>query len=99
MRLPTRGRKFAPQQVRSILCDDDLRFEIKAGRKSEILMIRPCEAIDAAMLASSIWVDTHVETDIGAVVICDDASRLVLQECRVRRRILGLIPIRTFVRS
>src|SRR5690606_27069806 len=52
------------------------RFEIEARRHAHIGVRRPCEAIDAAMLAAAIGIDGAVERNVGGTVAGDDGARL-----------------------
>ena len=74
-RLVTRCRQFLLEQFRRVGLGEQLRFEIEPGRKSEIGVRRPREAVDAAVLAAAIGIDRAVEADIGRVVAGDDLAR------------------------
>jgi len=53
----------------------------------------PGVAINAAVLTTSIGVDTRLKSDIGAVIVSDDCARPVTQELRSREGILFRIPV------
>src|SRR5258708_2289670 len=43
-------------------------------------MARPCIAINATMLASSVRIDTRFEAHIGTIIVIDDGSGLVVKK-------------------
>ena len=43
-------------------------------------MIRPCVAVRAAVFAASICIDAVAKRDVGAVVLTDDALRVIEEE-------------------
>ena len=59
------------------MLDHDLGLEVETRRETEILMRRPRITIDAAMFTPSIRIETHLEPDIRAIVLSDDAPRRV----------------------
>ena len=59
------SRQLLFKQRRRIRLGEQLRFEIKARRKTEIGVGRPRKAVDAAVLAAAVRVDRAVEADIG----------------------------------
>ena len=70
------GRAEFPFEQRGcIRFDEELRLEIKTRRESGEGMVRPREAVDAAVLAAAIRVDRAVEADVGRGVARDDAAR------------------------
>src|SRR5206468_1166279 len=87
------------QQLRRVFFDQDLRLELQAGGEAQVFVGRAREAVDAAVLATAVGIDARVETDVGTVVVRDDAARRVAQEDRVRRRLLlGLVVADVFDR-
>ena len=79
--------EFAPQQVRRLRLGHDLGLEVEAGREPQVLVARPREAVDAAVLAAAIGVDGPVERDVRRVVPGDDRLRPVDDD--FRRNALG----------
>ncbi len=65
------------QQLRHLRLEDQLGFEIEAGRIPEIGVRRPRVAIDAAVLAAAIRIDRAVEADIGRAVPADRRLRRI----------------------
>src|SRR5208337_4013513 len=59
------------------LLGEQLAFEVEPGRKPHVRVGRPCEAIEAAVLAAAIRVDRAVEGNVGRIVAGDDAPRLL----------------------
>jgi hypothetical protein len=59
-------------------------------------MVRTRITVDAAMLASSIWVKAPGERDVGTVVLDEDGFGVIAVEASLRRgtfrRIRGLFP-------
>ena len=78
--------KLAREQLRRVGLGEDARFEIGAGRKTEIGVRRPREAIDAAMLATLVRIDRAVEGYIGRGVARDDGARGIAQHLGLQRR-------------
>ena len=72
LRLPAWRLEFRTQQLRRVGFHHDLVFEIEPGGKTEILMRRPRITINAAVLTTSIRIQTRLEANIGAVVARDD---------------------------
>ncbi len=67
-----RRREFFRQQLGRVFFHHDAAFEIESGGESEIFVRWPGVTINAAVLAAAIGIDARFETDIGAVVMCDD---------------------------
>src|SRR5207342_3529101 len=65
---------------------EQLRFEVEAGRQSEIGVGRAGETIDAAVLAPAIGIDRAVERQIGRIVAGDDLPRGVDRHGGLERR-------------
>src|SRR5258708_31054494 len=53
----------------------------------------PGVAVDAAMLAAAVGVDTRVEADVRTLIISDDGARAVFEELGARQGILFRVPI------
>src|SRR6185437_13379357 len=79
-------RQFLRQQFRRVRLHQNLRFEICARRKAQIGMCRPCETIDAAMLAAAIGIDRTVERNVWRGVACDDRARRIADQLGLERR-------------
>jgi hypothetical protein len=60
-------------------------------------MVRPGVAVDTSMFTAAIWIDAGVESNVGTVVIGDNAARFILQEDGVNRRIFRLIPLGSLI--
>jgi len=86
LRLVFGGRQLFLKQRRRVGLYEQLRFEIQSGRKAEIGVGRPREAIDAAVLATAIGIDRTVEADIRRLVAGDDFSRRVDPNHGLERR-------------
>src|SRR5207247_5573553 len=52
----------------------------EACGKAEVLVRRPRVAIDAAVLAAAIRIDTRLKPDVGTVVGSDDGTSIIAQE-------------------
>ena len=50
-------------------------------------------AVNAAMFAAAIGIDTGIEAEVRTVVPGDDADALVAEKLGARQRILGGIPV------
>ncbi len=74
----TRPRQFQSQHLGQIALGAQLRFEIQTRREIEIAVRRAGEAIDAAVLATTIRIECLIEMDVGRVVARDDAARAFL---------------------
>lgn len=68
LRLIAGTRQFAFQQFGQIRLEHQPGLEIEAGRHADIGMRRARIAVDAAMLATAVWVQRAVEADIRALV-------------------------------
>src|SRR5262249_18057237 len=55
------------------------------------------KAIDAAVLAASVWINARVEADVRTVVVINDASGFVPEENCFVGRILRFVPLRCLV--
>ena len=66
--------ELSPQEIARIFLYQDLGFEIQTGGVAEVLMSRAGIAVYAAVLASPVWVDTEVKTDVGALVGGDNGT-------------------------
>src|SRR5688572_1956722 len=62
--------------------DEDLGFKIESGRHAEIFMSRTRKAIDAAMLATSVWIRGKVHTDVGTVIARNNRARSIAEYLR-----------------
>src|SRR5581483_11633629 len=81
------------QQLRRAVFDHDFGFKIQPGRKAEIFVEWPREAVNAPMLAAAVRINAGLEPDVRAVVIVDDGAGIVPVELGARRRIVLWIPI------
>ncbi len=78
--------QLAFQQLADLGLEDELGFEVEAGRVAEIGVRRAGVAIDAAMLAAPVRVHRAVEADVGALVPADDRPRGIAGERGRQRR-------------
>src|SRR5262249_23667638 len=92
LRLPSWRCEFVAQQLRRVLLDEDLRLEIKSRGEAEVLVVRTSETIDAAVLTPTVGINARVESNIRAVVVIDDAARVVIQERRLNGGVFRLVP-------
>ncbi|CFX61346.1 protein of unknown function [Candidatus Filomicrobium marinum] len=66
--------EFPFQQARGFRLYVEFRFEVQASGVSQVAVGWACVAIDAAVLAASVWIYGLVERDVRAVISCDDGS-------------------------
>src|SRR5262245_20171832 len=71
------SRKLALEQFGCVRLGKQLGFEIEPGRKAEIGVGRPREAIDATVLAAAVRIDRAIEADVRRIVARDDLARRV----------------------
>ena len=57
-------------------------------------MRRTRVAIDAPVLATAIWIDTGLETDVRAVVVRNDCLRVISEKLRSEQRLILFRPFR-----
>ena len=93
LRFPLRRGEFLAQQLRPVLLDHDARLEIQPGREAEIFVRGPGVAINAAVLAATIWIDTRVEADVRAVVVIDERLRGVAKILCAGSAVLLRVPL------
>ena len=82
------------QQPRRLRLEEQLGFEIQAGRQPHVGVGGPGVAIDAPMLAAAIGVDRAVEADVRAVVAADDRAGALRRQAGLElgRRIVLVTP-------
>src|SRR5437870_706434 len=56
-------------------------------------MCRPRVTIDAPVLTTAIGIDAGVETDVGTLIVGDQAGCIVPQKLRAQWAVFGWIPI------
>ena len=54
-------------------------------------MVRARKTVNASVLATPVGIDARIESNVGTVVVINDASSLVLQEYGLPRRIIGFL--------
>src|SRR5215472_1575361 len=84
LRLPSWRFQFRAQQFGRIGFDHDFAFEIKAGRKPQILVSRSRVTIDATVLAPAIWIQARFKTNVWAAVPGDNRFRSIAEILRCR---------------
>src|ERR1700743_598079 len=67
------------QNIDRVCLVEQFGFESQAGREPKVGVRRARKAVDAAMAASAVRVDGHVETHLGRIVRGDDALRAIRQ--------------------
>ena len=75
----------SPQQLGRARLDDDAPLEVGAGAEAEVLVRRARVAVGAAVEAAAVRVDAEAEAEVGAVVLREDALRVVLVDLEPRR--------------
>src|ERR1700743_3567490 len=60
--------EFSLQNIDRVCLVEQFGFEIQAGREPKVGVRRARKAVDAAMAASAVRVDGHVETHVGRIV-------------------------------
>ncbi len=86
LRLPRLLHQLLPQQLGRVLLHDDLRLEIEACGEAEVLVGGTGIAVDAAVLATAVRIETRIEADVGTVVVGDDRARRIAKIDRAPRR-------------
>ena len=77
LRLPARRGQLEAEQFGRAEFHHDFGLEIEPARETEKLVIRPCVAVGAAVLATSIRIQGPGEGQVGAVVGGEDRFRRV----------------------
>jgi hypothetical protein len=94
LRFPAWRHQFGLEQLRRVRLDHDLAFEIEPGGKAEILVRRPGIAIDAPVLATTVWVNAGIKPDVRTLIARDDAFGGIAKEfCPAPRTIFRRINI------
>src|SRR5206468_299881 len=84
LRRPARRGQLLGQQLGRAVLDEDARLEVEARGEAQVLVRRPREAVDAAVLAAAVGIEARLERHVGAVVARDDRARGVAQKSRAR---------------
>ena len=93
-RNPFRRTELTPQKNRRVLLHHDFGFEIQTGREAKVFVRGAGITIDTAVFAAAIRIDTGFETDIGTVVVGNDALGVVFEELRAERGLIFLARFR-----
>ena len=91
--LPGLAAELRGQQLGQVLLDQNLRLEVEAGGKPEVLVARPGVAVDAAVLAAAVGVDAEAEAEVGTVVGRKGGAAAVDEEPGARRGPFGLLAV------
>jgi len=94
LRLPGLDPECLLEQLRGIGLHYNFGFEVDPRRKAQELVRRPGIAVDAAVLAATIEIDTVSEGDIWAVILCEHRPGVVDEILCRRRPALALVLVR-----
>ena len=83
-RLPVFFGKLAPEQLGRVFLHHDLRLEIEPRGEAEIFVVRPREAVGAAVLAAAVRIQPGAKRDVRRVVEGNDRLRVVAEKLRAR---------------
>src|ERR1035441_2403539 len=86
LRFPFRRRQLRFKQLRRVRLDHDFAFEIESRGKPEIFVGWAGKAVNAAVLATAIRIDTGLDSDIRTVVVRNDRFCAVAEKLRLASR-------------
>src|SRR5262249_38092853 len=86
------AREEVAEQPCGVPLDENFRLEIEAGVEAQVLVRRASIAISTPVAASTVRVDAVAEGNVGAIVLGDEAPRVVgeVLSRRARQLLYGL---------